>query len=80
MEMARSHLKNPVEEHKAIDLLSQKEQISKKILPVEISALKEFVNVLEPFEEAVEVVEGQKKVTTTAVGPVTRRLKHSLER
>lgn len=77
--MVKSILKNPVEVNKAIDLLSQREQRCKKIMPVEISTLKELVIVLEPFHEALEAVEGQKKVTITAIGPVIRRLKHSLE-
>lgn len=39
-------------------------------MPVEISALKELVIVLEPFHEPLEAVEGQEKVTITAIGPV----------
>ena len=79
LKMVKSILKNPLEVNNAIDLLSQKEQRNKKIMPVEISALKELVTVLEPFEEAMEVVEGQKKVTITAIGPVIQGLTHSLE-
>lgn len=48
-------------------------------MPVEISALKDLVTVLEPFEEALEVVEGQKTVTITAIGPVIQGLTHSLK-
>lgn len=71
LKMVKSILKNPVEVNNTIDLLSQKEQRSKKIMPVEISALKELVMVLGPFEEVIEVVEGRKKGTITVIGPVT---------
>lgn len=77
--MVKFILKIPVEVNNAIDHLSQKEQRNKKIMPVETSVLNDLVTVLAPFEEAMEVVEGQKKVTITAIGPVIQGLTHSLE-
>lgn len=59
--------------------LSQREQEKKEIMPVEISALKELGIVLRHFHEAMEVVERQKNVTTSAIGPAIQGLKHSLE-
>lgn len=79
VENGEIYIKSSVEVNNAIDL-PQREQRYEKIMPVEISTFKELVIVLEPFHEALEAVEGEKKVTITATGPVIQGLKHSLEK
>lgn len=76
--MIKSIVKDSDTVNSAIRLLGQSKTIV-ELKIIEISMLKEVLEVLEPFQDATSQVEGEHTVTLSSIGPVILGLDHSLE-
>ncbi|KAG7162909.1 hypothetical protein Hamer_G001916 [Homarus americanus] len=76
--MIKSVLKDTSGVNSAIRLLGTKQTVE-ELKGMEMTMLKEVVQVLEPFQEAMSHVEGETIVTLSCIAPVVFGLEHSLK-